>query len=88
VRLNRDPLYYNRGGMEVFCKDCSHPEDGVLSAGGIAYLQYTRSLSLSEAMQVHLEKISLQALKGYVLSCIQSLSMGTLQSIRTAEGFL
>lgn len=87
-RSNREPLYYHPGGVEVFCKDCSHPENGILPAGSIAYLHHTRSLSLVEALQVRLEESSLQALKRYLLSCIQSLAMGTLQSLRPAEGFL
>jgi len=87
-RSVREPLFYHPGSVEVFCKECSHSEDGILPAGGVAYLHYTRSLSLSEALQVRLEEVSLQALKGYLLSCIQNLAMGSLQSLRTAEGFL
>lgn len=87
-RSNRDPLYYNPGGTEVFCMECGHSEDEILTAGSIQYLHYTRSLSLSKALQVRLEESSLQALKRYLLSCIQSLAMGTLQSLRIAEGFL
>lgn len=85
---HREPVYYHPGGVEVFCTECARPEDGILPAGSIAYLLYTRSLPLAEAVQVRLEESSLQALKRYVLSCIQSLSLGTLQSLRTAEGFL
>lgn len=85
---DREPRYYRPGGVELYCKECSHPEDGVLPPGGVSYVQYTRSLPLVAALQVRLEETSLQALKGYLLSCMQSLSMGSLKSLRTAEGFL
>lgn len=87
-RSTRDPLHYHPGSVEVFCKECARPEDEILPPGSIQYLLYTRSLSLSKALQVRLEGPSLQALKRYLLSSIQNLALGTLQSLRASEGFL
>lgn len=87
-RSNRNPLYYRPGDVELYCKECAHPEDGILPPGGLSYLQHTRSLPLVDALQVQLEETSLQALKEYLLSCVQNLALGSLKSLRTAEGFL
>ena len=87
-RSDREPMYYRPGGVELYCRECSHPEDGILPPGGVSYMQYTGTLPLKEALQIRLEQTSLLALKGYLLSCMQSLSMGNLKSLRTAEGFL
>ncbi|GAB4373982.1 MAG: hypothetical protein Kow009_09710 [Spirochaetales bacterium] len=88
VRSDRESMYVRPEGMEVFCNECSRPEDGILPAGGINYLLYTSSLSISAALSIQMEESSLQALKRFLLSSIQTLATGALQSVRTGEGFL
>ncbi|MFQ3620698.1 MAG: DNA repair protein RecO [Spirochaetales bacterium] len=87
-RKRMEPFFFRSGYVEFFCKRCSLPEDREVPPGALSYLAHTRRLPLTAALSIGLDKASLGALKRCLLEFLLDLAQGSINTIRTASGYL
>ncbi|MBT3275855.1 MAG: DNA repair protein RecO [Spirochaetales bacterium] len=88
ARLTDDAVWYLGGDGGMRCARCGNPDLPSLSAGARRYLLYATSRRMTELLKVDLDAVSRAELKRVMISLIQHVIGGPLNSVKSAGGIL